>query len=653
MQLQAQFKTFDDYRNEYTLKPIRNKDSVSIRTIRKFGAKSPDRYAGAKKPNKFKGIIGKLSRGLMLPIAMLPIAGLFLGIGSALVTQAANHGIGWLEVFGRILKVPGDAVFSNLALLFCVAIAITFANDKGVAGLAAVVGWLSFCALQSALITDLQYNDAGILTNARILFYHFKEGGSIFTPEIFNAVVTNNIGIQSFQTSVFGGITIGALTAFLYNKYKNIQLPQILGFFSGVRFIPIITFITSLGVSLFFCLIWPLFGLGLYKFGIFAGSLPFGINSLIFGFVERLLVPTGLHHAFYMPLWQTSAGGQMIITDIMQINGVNVLVDGHTITWQQFAGSAYAEVTSVVGDQNCWAFINGLVGKVVTLESGGTVKLTFANVAAAFKGVNPGQYMQGRFPFMIFCLPAAAFGIVMAAPKGNGRKVAMSAVIGSALTSFLTGITEPIDFTFLFLAPVMYFGFHASGAAISFWLMNLLGAHCGQSFSGGIIDLCIYGVLPDIMGGEAKSWLVPLIGLPLSVVYFFFFVGYIKKFDIKTPGRQGSENKLFTKADYKAKAQINAPVGAKLNNAPKLNVQEQLAYDVINAYGGKANITNVDACITKLRVEVVSANNVNIEKLKQLGAKGVMKISPTAVYAVFGTKADIIKNHINELLPKI
>lgn len=640
VQVQAQLKTFDDYRNEYTLRPIRNRTSISNRKIRKFGNKSPERYAGEKKSGKFKDIIGKLSRGLMLPIAMLPIAGLFLGIGSALVTQAQEHSIAWLETFGKIIKIPGDVIFSNLAVLFCIAIAITFANDKGVAGLAAFVGWLAFCGLQSAIITD---ND--------ILFYHFTENGT-FTKGMLDAIITNNVGIRSLQTSVFGGITIGALTAFLYNRFKNIQLPQALGFFSGVRFIPIITFVSSLVVALVFCMIWPLFGIGLYKFGQLAGEAPFGINSLIFGYTERVLVPTGLHHAFYMPLWQTSAGGQMLIQQDMIINGHYVLVNGEHITWAKFAGSAYVDVQSIVGDQNCWVFINGLVGKVVQLDNGESVRLTFGNIADQFKGVNPGQYMQGKFPFMLFALPVGALGIVMAAPKGNGRKVAFSTYLGAIITCFLTGITEPLEFTFLFLAPALYFGFHAVGCAISFWLMNLLGAHCGLSFSGGFIDFVIYGVLPDAMGGKANCWIAILIGAPLAVVYFFGFWFIIKKKDIKTPGRDGSENKLFTKADYKNKMN-QASVSVQSAANVQISAKNQLAYDVIEAYGGKANITSVDACITKLRVEVVSAKNVDSAKLKKLGAKGVIKMSDTAVYSVFGTKADIIKNQMNELLPKL
>lgn len=644
---QTQFHSIEDIKKSYDLNPIKNSEAISNHKWKQFATKP--KKAGSSPVREF---IAKLSRGLMLPIAMLPIAGLFLGIGSAIVTQASNHNIEWLKIIGQILYIPGNAIFGNLPVLFCIAIAITFAGDAGVAGLSAFVGWIVFCALQSAFIVHPTTAD----NNYHFLFYTFNE-------TLFNAVFTSNVGIPSLQTSVFGGLIVGYIVAVLYNRFKNIQLPQILGFFSGVRFIPIVTFCAMIVLSLVFCVIWPVFGLGLYYLGIYLGQAPYGINSLLFGYIERSLVPFGLHHAFYAPLWYTSAGGTITLTDPMMINGIAAVISpGSTtpITWQEFAQQFNSDVpNSVTGDQTGWMMASTIVGHTVYLANGTTVTLTFDMIDAAFKGVNLGQYMQGKYAFMMFGLPAAAAAIAMAAPKGNSRKMAFSVVSAAALTSFLTGITEPLEFTFLFLAPTLYYGFHAVLCAISFWLMNLFGAHVGMTFSGGAIDFVIYGVIPDAMGAGAHCYWAVVIGAAYIPIYYFGFYFIIKKFDIKTPGREGSSNKLMTKKDYLAKkdqTQININNKVNKQEIPKLenlNPDQQFALDVIMAYGGASNIKNVDACITKLRVQVVDQNQVNMDQLKQLGARGVVKPSAESVYAVFGTKADFIKNQMNDLLPKL
>lgn len=646
---QTQFNSIEDIKKSYDLRPIENADAIPQRKWKSFSTK-PKKKTGGSPVREF---IAKLSRGLMLPIAMLPVAGLFLGIGSAIVTQASNNNIEWLKIIGQILYIPGNAIFSNLPVLFCIAIAITFAGDAGVAGLSAFVGWVAFCALQSAFIVAPSV-DGG---NYHFLFYNFNE-------TMFNAVFTSNVGIQSLQTSVFGGLIVGFIVAVLYNKFKNIQMPQILGFFSGVRFIPIVTFCAMIVLSLLFCLIWPVFGLGLYYLGNYLGQAPYGINSLFFGYIERSLVPFGLHHAFYAPLWYTSAGGTINLSDLMVINGVQAVASAGSldpITWLQFAQQfGYNGPSSVVGDQTGWMMASTIVGHTVYLKDGSTTILTFDMIDKAFDGVNLGQYMQGKYAFMMFGLPAAAAAITMAAPKGNARKLAFSTVSGAALTSFLTGITEPLEFTFLFLAPALYYGFHAVFCAISFWLMNLLGAHVGMTFSGGAIDFTIYGIIPDAMGAGAHCYWAIAIGAAYIPIYYFGFLFIIKGFDIKTPGREGAENKLMTKKDYLAKkGQVQAEpqkINANVSNAPKLenlNKDQQFAYDVIMAYGGANNIKNVDACITKLRVQVIDQSVVDMDALKQLGARGVVKPSAESVYAVFGTKADFIKNQMNELLPKL
>ena len=650
---QKRFLSNEEIIKSYDLKNVRNIESTPKSKWKKLATRSPSSYSGAKSSGVFRETIAKLSRGLMLPIAMLPIAGLFLGVGSAIVNNAGTNEA--LALFGRVLQIPGNAIFSNLPILFCVAIAITFTSDAGTAGLSAVVGWIIFCALQSVFVHT---NDDGSYT---FLFYHLSSVE-------FIATFTTNIGIVSLQTSVFGGIVVGSIVAFLYNKFKNIQMPSSLGFFSGVRFIPIITFAAVIILSLIFCIAWPIIGIGIFKFGGYLSAAPFGINSLVFGYVERALVPFGLHHAFYMPLWQTSAGGQINLATDMIINGQHVInpVSGVYASWFDFGVSAGIlspdSAKTIVGDQNCWMLAYQFAGKVVTLSDGTQYVLNmkdFVNVTlpggVVFSSANPGQYMQGKYPFMIFGLPAAALAMVMAAPKGQNRKLAFSTVIGAALTSFVTGITEPIEFTFLFLAPALFYGFHAVAAAISFWLMNLLKANMGMTFSGGFIDFAIYGILPDALGGKADCWKAVAIGAGYFPLYFFGFWLIIVKKNIQTPGR-GTNTSLFTKKDYLAKKDKSKTAPAHINqniDVSKLNNDAKLALEIIFAYGGKENIKNVDACITKLRIQVIDQSKVKTDELIKLGAKGVTKPSRESVYAVFGTKSDIIKNHMKDLLNKI
>lgn len=647
--IQKRFYAKDEMIKSYDLHPVENVNSQPKSKLKKF--------ANLSKPKKsrsnidIKEFIAKLSRGLMLPVAMLPIAGLFLGIGSAIVNNA--HGNTGLEIFGKVLQIPGGAVFANLPILFCVAIAIAFTGDAGTAGLSGVVGWIIFCALQSVFIIEVDPD-----TKYRFLFYTLN-------GTEYDAIFTTNVGIESLNTSVFGGIAVGSIVAILYNKFKNIKMPTSLGFFSGVRFIPIITFGAMIIVSLLFCLIWPLIGKGLYWFGGVLSKTPFGFNSLIFGFGERSLVPFGLHHAFYAPLWYTSVGGQFNLTENMLINGQQVVNPdgGFFATWLDYGKfkGIFSEnsLDVVIGDQNCWACANQFVGSHVTLADGVSHVINmkdFVNIKG-FSTANPGQYMQGKYPFMIFGLPAAGAAMIIAAPKGENRKLAFSAIIGAVFTTFLTGITEPIEFTFLFLAPALFWGFHATLCAISFWLMNLLHANMGMTFSGGLIDFTIYGILPDALGAKADCWKAVIIGAAYIPIYFFGFWFIIVKKDIKTPGRGGNTT-LFTKKDYQAKVAANKNQDNNVaTNKPSidtnnLNKDQILALNIINAYGGKDNIVNVDACITKLRVQVKDANIVNDKEIMSLGAHGVTHPSKTSVYAVFGTKADIIKNNIKELLNK-
>lgn len=628
--------------------------------------------------NKRKGsgnsreFIGKLSRGLMLPISLLPVAGLFLGIGAAIVN--GSNGNEGLELFGKFLQLPGDAIFGALPVLFAIAIAITFTRDAGTAGLSALVAFLAFGGIQQALIVPVP--EGGIIGGKTIgydlLFYAGNmwslAGNSKFglDTSLFGSV----LGWTQLSTSVFGGFIVGFTVAFLYNKFKDIQLPPIIGFFSGVRFIPLVTFMAFIPITLLVLMVWPLVGT---LFGIIGGALGsgmYGFQSFIFGYIERSLVPFGLHHAFYSPLWYSSIGGELNLEDFAIVDGqfVSTTLNGVKATWFDIVKLYGGDIssTSIAGDQVMWAFVNSnLAGKQVfqlgtstklivefsdlttTVYQKALHELSGLTATASSQGVNIGQYMQGKYPFMMFGLPAAGAAMVMAAPKEN-RRMAGSVVISASLTCFLTGITEPLEFTFLFLAPWLFWGFHAFFCALSFGLMNWIGLivpdiapHVGMTFSGGIIDWTIYGAIQIPAGSNA--WVALLIGIPYVPIYFFFFLWAIKKFNIMTPGR-GDNTKLYSKADYLASKDTN---------------KSQDGYDgevigIIKAYGGLENIVTVDACITKLRIKVVDPKKVDEKKLtNELGAMGVIRPSQKAVYSIYGTRADWIKNQINSIITDV
>ena len=627
--------------------------------------------------NKRKGsgnsreFIGKLSRGLMLPISLLPVAGLFLGIGAAIVN--GSNGNEGLELFGKFLQLPGDAIFGALPVLFAIAIAITFTRDAGTAGLSALVAFLAFGGIQQALIQPVFDVAGNTIIGYDLLFYAGDmwslAGDSKFglDTSLFGSV----LGWIQLSTSVFGGFIVGFTVAFLYNKFKDIQLPPIIGFFSGVRFIPLVTFMAFIPITLLVLMVWPLVGT---LFGLIGGALGsgmYGFQSFIFGFIERALVPFGLHHAFYSPLWYSNIGGELNLNDLAIVNGqfVSLAVGGASATWleivKHFNIDYNINSTSIAGDQVMWAFVNSnLAGKTVyQLGTSNTLIVQFSDLTTTVyqeallklnglnnvlsKGVNIGQYMQGKYPFMMFGLPAAGVAMVMAAPKEN-RRMAGSVVISASLTCFLTGITEPLEFTFLFLAPWLFWGFHAFFCALSFGLMNWIGLivpdiapHVGMTFSGGIIDWIIYGAIQIPAGSNA--WVSLLIGIPYIPIYFFFFLWAIKKFNIMTPGR-GDNTKLYSKADYLSS---------------KDTVKSQDGYDaevigIIKAYGGLENIVTVDACITKLRIKVVDAEKVDEKKLtNELGAMGVIRPSQKAVYSIYGTRADWIKNKINSIITDV
>lgn len=556
----------------------------------------------------------RIGKAIMLPIAALPIAGILLGVGGALlgISGLSNPpavyqpliafvNIPVVTAILTIMKNVGDIIFGNLPLLFAVGVAVGLAKkDKGTAGLASIFGFIVMNQVISSMLA-LGLTQLGVVTPDAVGEY--------------GTYVTTNLGIFTLNMSVFGGIITGIVTAILHNKYHTIQLPQVIGFFSGSRFVPIVTSLAMAIVGALLAFIWPVVqnGIGvLSELVRNAGA----IGTFFYGVIERALIPFGLHHVFYTPFWYGSfVEGQ-------------ILVDG---AWQTVAGANTAYFAQL-------SSMSSLVGA------------SSADMATVVAGTT--RFMAGKFPFMMFGLPAAALAMYKTAAPSK-KKAVGSLLASAAVTALLTGITEPIEFTFLFVAPVLY-GVHCVLAGLSFMLMDILNVFIGMTFSGGLIDFTLFGLLPA-GAGVPTHWLrLILVGIVYAVVYYFLFLFLIKKFNLKTPGRDESEEevKLYSKADYQEKAGIpQADINEKSGNkkAGKNNEIVEKAPAVLAALGGEENIVSVDACITRLRVEVKDKASVNKDQLKSLGAAGVVEVG-NGIQAIFGAKADAYKNEIKNIL---
>lgn len=542
----------------------------------------------------------RIGKAIMLPIAALPIAGILLGLGGALLGIAglkeppavyapliAFVNIPFVTAVLTVMNNIGNIIFGNLPILFTVGVAVGLANkDKGTAALSSVFGYIVMNEVVSTLLA-LGVTQLGVLTNA-------ADAGQ------YSSYVTTSLGIFTLNMSVFGGIITGIVTAILHNKYHEIQLPQIIGFFSGSRFVPIITSLVMAVVGAVLAFAWPVVQngiLGLSTLVKEAGP----IGTFFYGIIERALIPFGLHHVFYTPFWYGS------------FVNANILVNGE---WTQVAGANTAYFAQI-------SSLSSLVG-----ASADTMKTIVSGTT---------RFMAGKFPFMMFGLPAAAFAMYKAA-RPEKKKVVGSLLFSAALTAMLTGITEPIEFTFLFVAPALY-GVHCVLAGLSFFLMDILRVFVGMTFSGGIIDYTLFGLLPAGAGVPNNWYMILIVGVCYAVIYYFLFSFMILKFNLKTPGRESDEEetKLYTKADYKNKK-------SNAKNEVKENAPEVLA-----ALGGQENIVSVDACITRLRVELKDNSKVDKAKIKALGATGVIDVGKS-VQCIFGAKADAYKNAINDII---
>jgi PTS system glucose-specific IIC component len=468
----------------------------------------------------------KIGKALMLPVAVLPIAGLLLGIGAA--------PFDWMPpVVAQLMKDSGDVIFANLPLIFAVAVALGFTENDGVAAVAATIGYLVMLAT------------LGVMTG------------------VWQTQPVNVLGIPTMQTGVFGGILAGGLAAAMFRRFYHIELPAYLSFFAGKRFVPIVTVVGAIALGLVLSVVWPPTQSGIDVFSRWAAAGDPRSAATVYGFVERLLLPFGLHHIWNAPFF-------------FEI-GTYVTADGRTV---------------------------------------------HGDIPRYFAGDPTAGILGGAFLFKMFGLPAAALAIWRTA-RPEKRRAVGGIMVTAALTSFLTGITEPIEFAFLFVAPVLYV-LHAILVATSQFVMATLGAHLGFTFSQGGIDFLLYNVLSPF---SQKWWLVLVLGPLYAVIYYLVFFAAIRWLNLATPGRE----------EDVATAEIHPETG------------QDKAREIVNAFGGPANLTALDACVTRLRATVADTAKVNQDRLKQLGASGVLLVG-NAVQAVFGPVSENLKTDIEAYL---
>ena len=543
--------------------------------------------------DKIFGVLQRVGRSFMLPIAILPVAGLFLGIGGSFTNETMLKAYGLYGIMGpgtiihgilTVMSAAGSIVFDNLPLLFAIGVAIGMAkSEKEVAALASVIAFFIMHTAISALIS-VNYAGGDMSMDAMeqaVVNLEQNLGLSGATSMV--------LGIYTLNMGVFGGIVVGLGVAALHNKFYKIELPQVLAFFGGTRFVPIVSSIVYLVVGIAMFYIWPVVQSGIAALGALVLASGYA-GTFIYGLLERALIPFGLHHVFYMPFWQTAVGGTAII-------------DGVTVT----------------GAQNI--FFAELASKSTTVFS-----------------VSATRFMAGKFPFMMFGLPGAALAMYQCA-KPEKKKVAGGLLLSAALTAFLTGITEPLEFTFIFVALPMY-AVHCVLAGLSFMLMHILNVGVGMTFSGGLIDLVLFGVM---QGNDKTHWMwVVVVGAVYFVLYYIIFRFMISKFDYKTPGRDDAEEvKLYTRAD------VNARSAASGSTAPAGD--DPVSALIVEGLGGADNLSDVDCCATRLRCTVKDVALVKQDVLKASGASGVI-CKGDGVQVVYGPKVAVIKAKLEDYL---
>ena len=540
--------------------------------------------------DKVFGVLQRVGRSFMLPIAILPVAGLLLGIGSSFTNETTIATYGLSRILGEgtilhallvIMNKVGSAVFDNLPLIFAVGVAIGMAKkEKEVAALSAVI---SYFVMNTAI-------NGMLILNGQIL-----ENGEI-AEDVLEGTIAGSCGILTLQMGVFGGIIVGLGVAALHNRFYKIVLPNALSFFGGSRFVPIISTLVYMFVGILMYFVWPPVQTGIYRLGALVTGSGY-VGTLIFGLIKRALIPFGLHHVFYMPFWQTAVGGTMEI-------GGQLVQGGQNIFFAQLADSA--NVTHFSADAT--------------------------------------RYFSGEFIFMIFGLPGAALAMYQCA-KPEKRKAAGGLLLSASLASMLTGITEPIEFSFLFVAPAL-FAVQVILAGSAYMIAHMLNIAVGLTFSGGFIDLFLFGILQ----GNAKTswlWVIP-VGIVYFLLYYFIFRFMILKFGFKTPGREDDdvETKLYTRADVDARKE-----GQKARNNGIDREADSVSAAIARGLGGKGNISDVDCCATRLRCTVYNAALVNDGLLKSTGASGVVH-KGNGIQVIYGPHVTVIKSNLEDYLEK-
>lgn len=543
--------------------------------------------------DKIFGVLQRVGRSFMLPIAVLPVAGLLLGIGSSFTNETTIATYGLQGVLGNetllhallvIMTKAGNVIFDNLPIIFAVGVAIGMAKaEKEVAALSAMIAFLVMHVSINAVLT----------ITGKIL----PDGST--APGVLDGTIASVCGMQTLQMGVFGGIIVGLGVAALHNRYHKIVLPNALSFFGGSRFIPIISTVVYVGVGILMYFIWPAVQNGIFALGGLVTGTGY-LGTLIFGIIKRALIPFGLHHVFYMPFWQTAVGGTMMVDG-------NLIQGGQNIFFAQLASPGVAHFSA-----------------------------------------DATRYFSGEFIFMIFGLPGAALAMYKCA-KPERRRAAGGLLLSAALTSMLTGITEPIEFSFLFVAP-MLFAVQVLLAGSAYMIAHILNIAVGLTFSGGFLDLFIFGIL---QGNEKTSWLRILpVGVIYFLLYYFIFSFLIRKFDLKTPGREDEdeETKLYTKADVNArKTGGNGAVSMNSGDGAKSGETDELSAAIALGMGGAGNITSVDCCATRLRCSVEASELVSEKMLKATGAVGVIK-KGQGIQVVYGPNVTVIKANLEYYL---
>lgn len=532
--------------------------------------------------DKIFGVLQRVGRSFMLPIALLPVAGLLLGLGSSFTNEATLATYNLTGILGKgtvlntvftVMAEAGNVVFANLPVLFAMGVAIGMAKqEKDVAALSAVVAFLIMHASIHAMIVI--------------------NGG---VENMLSGSVADVLGIQSLQMGVFGGIIVGLGVAALHNRFYKIELPQVLSFFGGTRFVPIISSLvfTLVGIVLFF--VWPVVQSGIYMVGELVMKSGYA-GTWIYGFMERLLIPFGLHHVFYLPFWQTAVGGTMVVSGKLIEGAQNIF----------FAQLADPTVTSF--------------------------------------SVEATRFMSGKFPLMIFGLPGAALAMYKTA-KPEKKKDVSGLLLSAALTSMITGITEPLEFTFLFVAPGLY-AIHCVLAGFAYMLMHVFQVGVGMTFSGGLIDLFLFGIL---QGNAKTNWIwVVIVGVFYFAIYYFVFAFLIRKLNLKTPGRENTEEvKLYRRSDMDERKKQNQGQEEDEDTEDK----DALSAQILDGLGGKENVSDVDCCATRLRCTVYDAGKVKQDVLKSTGAVGVI-CKGEGVQVIYGPRVSVIKSDLCEYMDK-